>query len=73
VQPSRLPVLYAPLGTCAYLLRSFEQGMTTKTYVPLFERAASMVVQAGFHYNTRGHSPMPSTAEERWKRSSSLM
>src|SRR5271165_6251240 len=29
-----LPVLYALLGTCAYLVRSFEQQMSTRTFVP---------------------------------------
>jgi hypothetical protein len=29
-----LPVLYALLGTCAYLLRSFEQQTRNKTFVP---------------------------------------
>jgi hypothetical protein len=29
-----LPVLYALLGTCAYLLRSFEQQMSTRTFIP---------------------------------------
>jgi hypothetical protein len=29
-----LPVLYALLGTCAYLLRSFEQQIRTRTFIP---------------------------------------
>jgi hypothetical protein len=29
-----LPVLYALLGTCAFLVRSFEQQMSTRTFVP---------------------------------------
>ena len=29
-----LPVLYALLGTCAYLLRSFEQDMSNRTFTP---------------------------------------
>jgi hypothetical protein len=29
-----LPVLYALLGTCAYLLRSFEQEMKSRTFTP---------------------------------------
>ena len=29
-----LPVLYALLGTCAYLLRTFEQNMTSHTFIP---------------------------------------
>ena len=28
-----LPVLYALLGTCAYLLRSYEQEMTNRTFI----------------------------------------
>ena len=28
-----LPVLYALLGTCAYLLRSFEQDMSNRTFI----------------------------------------
>jgi hypothetical protein len=39
-----LPVLYALLGTCAYLLRSFEQGMTTKTYVPSTANSARFLI-----------------------------
>jgi len=31
---SVLPVLYALLGTCAYLLRSFEQQTTARTFTP---------------------------------------
>ena len=31
---SVLPVLYALLGTCAYLLRSFEERMTNRTFIP---------------------------------------
>jgi hypothetical protein len=29
-----LPVLYALLGTCAYLLRNFEQQMSARTFIP---------------------------------------
>jgi hypothetical protein len=29
-----LPVLYALLGTCAYLLRSFEEQIRTRTFIP---------------------------------------
>lgn len=29
-----LPVLYALLGTCAYLLRSFEREMSNRTFIP---------------------------------------
>ena len=39
-----LPVLYALLGTCAYLLRSFEQEMTTKTYVPSTANSARFLI-----------------------------
>jgi hypothetical protein len=39
-----LPVLYALLGTCAYLLRSFEQEMTTKTYVPSSANSARFLI-----------------------------
>jgi hypothetical protein len=36
--------LYALLGTCAYLLRSFEQGMMTKTYVPSTANSARFLI-----------------------------
>jgi hypothetical protein len=39
-----LPVLYALLGTCAYLLRSFEQEMITKTYVPSSANSARFLI-----------------------------
>ena len=39
-----LPVLYALLGTCAYLLRSFEQEMTAKTYVPSKANSARFLI-----------------------------
>ena len=39
-----LPVLYALLGTCAYLLRSFEREMTTKTYVPSSANSARFLI-----------------------------
>ena len=39
-----LPVLYALLGTCAYLLRSFEQEMTMKTYVPSSANSARFLI-----------------------------
>ena len=37
-------MLYALLGTCAYLLRSFEQEMTTKTYVPSSANSARFLI-----------------------------
>jgi hypothetical protein len=39
-----LPVLYALLGTCAYLLRSFEEEMITKTYVPSSANSARFLI-----------------------------
>jgi hypothetical protein len=39
-----LPVLYALLGTCAYLLRSFEQEMITKTYIPSSANSARFLI-----------------------------
>jgi hypothetical protein len=39
-----LPVLYALLGTCAYLLRSFEQGMRTKTFIPSAAYSARFLI-----------------------------
>ena len=41
-----LPVLYALLGTCAYLLRSFEQEMTTRTYIPSSANSARFLIAA---------------------------
>jgi hypothetical protein len=41
-----LPVLYALLGTCAYLLRSFEQQMTTRTFTPSIADSARFLVAA---------------------------
>ena len=41
-----LPVLYALLGTCAYLLRSFERQMTTRTFVPSIANSARFLVAA---------------------------
>jgi hypothetical protein len=41
-----LPVLYALLGTCAYLLRTFEQQMTTKTFTPSVANSARFLVAA---------------------------
>jgi hypothetical protein len=39
-----LPVLYALLGTCAYLLRSFDQGWKTKTFIPSVAHTARFVI-----------------------------
>jgi hypothetical protein len=39
-----LPVLYATLGTCAYLLRSFEDQMLTKTYIPSVANSARFLI-----------------------------
>jgi hypothetical protein len=39
-----LPVLYALLGTCAYLLRSFEQQMRTKTFIPSTANSARFLI-----------------------------
>jgi hypothetical protein len=39
-----LPVLYALLGTCAYLLRTFEQQMQTKTFVPSEANTARFLI-----------------------------
>jgi hypothetical protein len=39
-----LPVLYALLGTCAYLLRSFEQQIATKTFMPSFADSARFLI-----------------------------
>jgi hypothetical protein len=39
-----LPVLYALLGTCAYLLRSFEQQMALKTYMPSAANSARFLI-----------------------------
>jgi hypothetical protein len=41
-----LPVLYALLGTCAYLLRTFEKEMANRTYVPSSANAARFVIAA---------------------------
>jgi hypothetical protein len=41
-----LPVLYALLGTCAYLLRTFEQQMTTRTFTPSSADSARFLVAA---------------------------
>jgi hypothetical protein len=39
-----LPVLYALLGTCAYLLRTFEQQMQTKTFIPSEANTARFLI-----------------------------
>ena len=39
-----LPVLYALLGTCAYLLRSFEDQMRSKTFTPSVANSARFVI-----------------------------
>lgn len=39
-----LPVLYALLGTCAYLLRTFEQEMALKTFTPSVANSARFLI-----------------------------
>jgi hypothetical protein len=41
-----LPVLYALLGTCAYLLRSFSQEMISRTFVPSHSDSARFLIAA---------------------------
>ena len=41
-----LPILYALLGTCAYLLRSFEDAMSTRTFTPSVANSARFVIAA---------------------------
>jgi hypothetical protein len=41
-----LPVLYALLGTCAYLLRTFEQEMSNRTFVPSEANSARFLIAA---------------------------
>jgi hypothetical protein len=41
-----LPALYALLGTCAYLLRTFEQQMATRTFVPSTADSARFLIAA---------------------------
>jgi len=41
-----LPALYALLGTCAYLLRTFEQQMTTRTFTPSVADSARFLIAA---------------------------
>ena len=41
-----LPALYALLGTCAYLLRTFEQQMSAKAFVPSTADSARFLIAA---------------------------
>ena len=41
-----LPALYALLGTCAYLLRSFEQQMANRTFTPSVANSARFLIAA---------------------------
>jgi hypothetical protein len=41
-----LPLLYALLGTCAYLLRTFEQQMATRTFTPSVANSARFLIAA---------------------------
>jgi hypothetical protein len=41
-----LPVLYALLGTCAYLLRSFEQQVSSRTFMPSAANSARFLIAA---------------------------
>lgn len=41
-----LPILYALLGTCAYLLRTFEDQMSTRTFIPSAANSARFVIAA---------------------------
>lgn len=41
-----LPVFYAILGTLAYLLRSFEQQMSTRTFIPSEANSARFLIAA---------------------------
>ncbi len=41
-----LPILYALLGTCAYLLRSFEDQMSNRTFTPSAANSARFVIAA---------------------------
>jgi hypothetical protein len=41
-----LPTLYALLGTCAYLLRTFEQQMITRTFTPSIANSARFLIAA---------------------------
>src|ERR1700691_5763818 len=41
-----LPVLYALLGACAYLLRTFEQQMAIRTFMPSVANSARFLIAA---------------------------
>jgi hypothetical protein len=41
-----LPILYALLGTCAFLLRTFEDQMSTRTFIPTVANSARFVIAA---------------------------
>jgi hypothetical protein len=41
-----LPVLYALLGTCAYLLRTFEEQMNSRTFLPSEANSARFLIAA---------------------------
>lgn len=41
-----LPILYALLGTCAYLLRTFEDQMSTRTFIPSHANSARFLIAA---------------------------
>jgi hypothetical protein len=41
-----LPVLYALLGTCAYLLRTFEDQMSNRTFIPSAANSARFLIAA---------------------------
>jgi len=41
-----LPVLYALLGTCAYLLRTFEKQMALRTFIPSSANSARFLIAA---------------------------
>jgi len=41
-----LPVLYALLGTCAYLFRSFKLHIRNKTYIPSYANFARFIIAA---------------------------
>jgi hypothetical protein len=41
-----LPILYALLGTCAYLLRTFEDQMSTRTFIPTVANSARFLIAA---------------------------
>jgi hypothetical protein len=41
-----LPVLYALLGTCAYLIRTFEDQMSSRTFIPSAANAARFLIAA---------------------------